>query len=204
MTLVNRRDLTFVAFGDSVTLGARAKSGATPGVADWETFHYRTWNRLLQSRRAGTRNAGVGGDDTALALTRFSADVLAYRPDLVTVMFGINDSWHDAGAGVGAPRVALSAYETNLTSIVSQLMDAGARVLVCTPNKMSDAPRDADMAPYVVKARDVAAATGASLVDVYAAFDANPSFAADWLLDSMHPRGTGHAQIASLIAVAVP
>jgi hypothetical protein len=76
-----------VAFGDSVTLGVR------PGVTEYQTFRYLLQERLKQQGLdVEVVNAGVGGDNTRTALARLDRDVLSERPELVIVMFGVNDA----------------------------------------------------------------------------------------------------------------
>ena len=189
-------DVHLVAFGDSVTLGTRAAAPPTPGIADWQAFGAR-YADVLRSRGRWVwyGNAGVGADHTTLGLARLATDVLVKRPSLVTVMFGINDSWHDSGAGVGAPRVALSTYEANITSMVAQIRALAAEVILMTPNRLTDAARNTDMLPYVASVTALASSLGTPLADAYTTVNGT----AAWMLDSIHPNGTGHAQIAALL-----
>ena len=76
-----------VCFGDSVTgvyyhTGGRRAYTAMVGVALSGAFP-----------KAGVTaiNAGISGNTTADGLKRMQKDVLAHKPDLVTVMFGLND-----------------------------------------------------------------------------------------------------------------
>ncbi|HID23810.1 MAG TPA: hypothetical protein EYP14_15630, partial [Planctomycetaceae bacterium] len=61
-----------VAFGDSVTRGVR------PGVREYQTFRYLLQRKLCdRGWRVEVINAGIGGDNTARALTRLDRDVLS-------------------------------------------------------------------------------------------------------------------------------
>lgn len=192
------RDIILVVVGDSVTLGERAPAPPTPGIADWEAFGAR-YADVLRSRGRWVwySNAGVGADNTTLMLARLATDVLVKRPSLVTIMAGINDSWHDSGAGVGAPRVELGTYESNITSMVQQIRAVGGHVILMTPNKLTDASRNTDMLPYVSSMMALAASLDLPLADAYTAVNGT----AAWMLDSIHPNGAGHEQIAALLDV---
>jgi len=172
-------------------------------------------------------NAGAGGDTTESGRARCEADVLATDPDLVIIQLGINDAavdvWRDPPAT--ASRVPLDRYRENLESFVDTLQARGARVILMTPNRIrwSDQtralygkppydPADPDgfavtMPPYVEAVRQVAAAKGVTLIDVWAAYqeyDAVEGQSMDeLLLDGMHPNAAGHRLVADRLLAAV-
>jgi acyl-CoA thioesterase-1 len=102
-----------VALGDSLTAGL--------GVASDEAYP-----ALLEARarKAGfdyrVVNAGVSGDTSAGGLRRLDW-ILRSRPDVVIVALGSNDGLR------GQP---IAALRDNLTTIVTRLRAAGARVLL--------------------------------------------------------------------------
>jgi acyl-CoA thioesterase I len=102
-----------VALGDSLTAGL--------GVASDEAYP-----ALLEARarKAGfdyrVVNAGVSGDTSAGGLRRLDW-VLRSRPDVVIVALGSND---------GLRGLPVAALRDNLTTIVTRLRAAGARVLL--------------------------------------------------------------------------
>jgi acyl-CoA thioesterase I len=104
---------TIVALGDSLTAGL--------GVASDEAYP-----ALLEARarKAGfdyrVVNAGVSGDTSAGGLRRLDW-VLRSRPDVVIVALGSND---------GLRGLPVAALRDNLTTIVTRLRAAGARVLL--------------------------------------------------------------------------
>lgn len=201
---------TIVAFGDSTTA---ARQGVTVYAA------------LLESALAGASviNAGVPGDTTAESARRFEKDVLARKPDLVIIQFGINDAMVDVWKRppATAPRVAPEAYRRNLDAFVSALRRGGARVILMTPNPLRWTPAlkkrygrkpydpdDADglnvvLSRYAAIVRGVARDHSVPVVDVYGAFAKHGSQAGrsvdDLLLDGMHPGSEGHRIIADLL-----
>ena len=82
-----------VALGDSITKGVRA------GVGPEETFAAMS-ERALKAEGIGIEivNFGIGGERTDQALKRLDA-VYKLRPQVVTVMYGTNDSYVNNGAG---------------------------------------------------------------------------------------------------------
>lgn len=90
-----------------------------------------TWTRLVELsvrlRNPGWQltfiNAGVGGNTAEDALERLDVDVLAHRPDVVFVNFGMNDASYPEGSS-GA------AFEKNMTALLDRLAAAKVRRVV--------------------------------------------------------------------------
>jgi lysophospholipase L1-like esterase len=68
-------------------------------------------------------NAGTGGHTAADGLARLDTDVLAHRPTVVVVNFGMNDAGYPDGSD-GA------AFEKNMGAIFDRLKAGGVRVVV--------------------------------------------------------------------------
>src|SRR5690606_5814812 len=115
-----------VCFGDSIT-----------GVY-YHTGSKRAWPELLglalrQARPAAQLevvNAGLSGNTTAQALARIERDVIAHQPHLVVAMFGMND----------VARLPLRDFEANLARIADRCRAAGAEMVFCTPNSVTENP----------------------------------------------------------------
>jgi len=86
--LREQKQFTLVYFGDSVTMG-----GDVPNDLRFP----RRLNGWLQKQypqiRFNCPNSSIGGTNSTCGRERFAADVLAYHPDAVTVMFPLNDHW---------------------------------------------------------------------------------------------------------------
>ena len=124
---------TIVAFGDSTT-APRGTLVVYPNLLQNEL--------IVRDRPVRVINAGIGGNTTHAALARLAAEVLAHRPDLVVVQFGINDSAVDVWKNPPAvePRVPLEQFEANLRGIVQTLRARSAKVILMTPNPLCGAP----------------------------------------------------------------
>lgn len=75
-------------------------------------------------------NAGISGDTSWNGLTRLERDVLSFRPDLVTVCYGLND----AGWGEGK----IDEYEKSMRGIFEGIKASGAEAIFLTPSLRSD------------------------------------------------------------------
>ena len=181
-----------VCFGDSVT-GVYYHSGSRRAYTDM------LGHALKQShRRANVTmvNAGISGHTTVNALARIETDVLAHKPTLVTVMFGLNDM----------TRVPLETYQENLVTIIRKCRAVGAELVLCTPNNVIDtSSRPTEkLLEYCQVVRQVARDQDVALWDCYNAFEQlrrRDAFAWRMLMsDEIHPNMDGHKRIAEGMA----
>jgi lysophospholipase L1-like esterase len=168
-----------VCFGDSVTAGY--------GVPEGQSY----------CDRFGGIDAGVGGDTTRTGRLRFQRDVLARRPDVVTIAFGLGDSYFDAR------NVPLSEYRANIRYFVETLKDRGIRPILVTPNVTMRYWANISVWPYVQELRSVAHNQKVDLVDAYREFAETVVTGIGYnqlLMDEVHPNVVGHDIIAALLA----
>lgn len=192
-----------VCLGDSITKGYR------PGVNDDDAFPALVEAGLRQKGMAvDVLNVGIGGETSTAGLARLSGAVLAQKPQMVTIMYGANDSYIDKGKS--APRVSLDQYRQNLLEIVKQVKAVGAEPILMTTNRYGDrhAPDGAGkhpngiMAEYMEVCREVARTTKCTLIDHQQAWIDSAKSGVDiekWMTDSVHPNKPGHADLAQRI-----
>lgn len=127
-----------IAFlGDSITAGgARGPAG---------------YCRLVISglRSAGVKAtmipAGISGHKSNQMLARLERDVLAKKPDWMTLSCGVNDVWH------GKRGVLLDQYKKNITEIVEKVQARGIQVMILTSTMIREDQGNAlnkQLAPY--------------------------------------------------------
>ena len=214
--------IRIVVFGDSTTASYQ----------DWAPGITRVYGDCLPGElaaggiEANVINAGIGDTTTREAVRRLDRDVLAHRPAVVVVQFGINDSWIDVDEGRREPRLTRQEYRDNLRTIVRRSRAAGALVVLMTPNPMRwgdpyyedyfrrvpglldvDAPRGIDrlLDVYAEDLRRVAREDQVPLVDVFSAFEAYGATPGqsigDILLqgDGIHPNEAGQDLVCRLL-----
>src|SRR5690242_1077181 len=115
-----------VCLGDSVT-GVYYHTGGRRAYPEMLELALR---KAFPGSDVSVINAGISGNSTSDALKRLERDVLAHRPHLVTVMFGLNDM----------VRVPKDEFQTNLTTIITKCRAIGAEVVLCTPNSVLETP----------------------------------------------------------------
>jgi sialidase-1 len=200
-----------VMFGDSTT-------AERPGTVE-KVYSERVQDSLKGIAPAlSVHNAGVPSSTTTNARDRLARDVLAYKPCVVVIQFGINDAavdvWRDPPATL--PRVSLTDYEENLRSIIAALRQQKAKPVLMTTNptrwtpklrelygKPPYRPQDIDgfdaplLSRYNEVVRRLAKELAVPLVDMHSAFAAKN--VDKLLLDGMHPNDEGHRMIAEML-----
>jgi len=156
-------------------------------------------DRVFPRADVMTINAGISGHTTRDGLARIDRDVLAHKPTLVTVMFGLNDM----------TRVPLEEYRENLKTIIDKARSVGAEVVLCTPNAVIDTPDrpTKKLVDYCDVVRAVGREKNVPVCDCYQTGDAWRSRDPQgWRLsmsDAIHPNMDGHQQIAELLAESI-
>ncbi len=193
-----------VMAGDSITDAGRGDTDPPYGrgyVSQVRADFTQAYPELALS----WENRGVGGDTVRQLAARWSRDVIAKQPDVLTVMIGINDVWRRFG---DRPLEAVPAdeYVSTLVTLLRQAQDeTGAAIIVASPYMLeadrSDPMRVA-MDLYGGLAREVANEIGADFIDVQAAFDRamEHSRGEEWTddrKDRIHLNADGHRIIAN-------
>jgi len=196
-----------ITLGDSITKGGRS------GVTAEQTFASLLQATLKQNQIDATvQNIGIGGERTDQALKRLERDVIAPKPDLVTVMYGTNDSWVDNGKTES--RLTAEAYEVNLRGIVARLQKAGIQVVLMTEPMFGEEHRkngageepNLRIARYMDLCRKIAKDKSTPLVDHFghwAAVQKRKVKLQAWSTDGCHPNPAGHAEMAHRVAQVV-
>lgn len=184
-----------VCFGDSIT-GAYYHTGSQRAWCDMLGLALQKSNPNANLQMI---NAGLSGHTTVNALARIDKDVIAKKPDLVVIMFGMND----------VTRVPLETYQQNMREIIMRCRNAGAAVVLCTPNGVSpNAERpEKKLDQYAGVVRSIAKEFSLPMVDFLKDWQALRSQdPIGWSLlmsDAIHPNMNGHKRFAELIAESI-
>ncbi len=196
-----------VVLGDSITKGVRS------GVTAEETFAAVLQRRLLeQGLDYDVINRGIGGERTDQALQRLARDVLSLEPQLVTVMYGTNDSYVDQGRQES--RISADEFDAGLRKIVAELQRCGIQPVLMTEPAWGSAARvngagehpNERLSLYMTRTRSVAAELSLPLVDHSAIWSTAAAEGTDigaWTTDQCHPNPAGHARLAEAMLPVV-
>lgn len=116
-----------IHIGDSLTCGVEASYGTIHNAAGaaFPYDHASTYQRVaFNKHNLPYQNMGISGNTSASLVARFTTDVLAKKPQVCVIWIGRNDI--DTG-------VAVATATTNITSLVSQCINAGIRPVLISP-----------------------------------------------------------------------
>ena len=146
-------------------------------------------------------NRGVSGNKIPDLETRWDADALAIKPDVLSLLIGINDYWHTKTHGY---KGTTADFESGLGALLSRTKSAlpSVRLVIMEPFVLKIGAVDGSWFPAFDERRAivarVASNAGATFVALQATFDraAKATGPAHWAADGVHPTPAGHALIA--------
>ncbi len=197
--------------GDSITDGGRDRDSKLPKptalgasyaslLAGQLGFEYAELNLSFC-------NTGIGGDRTCDLLNRWDADCIHLKPDWISILVGINNTWRRYDSDDPTSDVQ---FETELRELLSRIKnETPARIILCSPFLLHTddliARMREDLDPKIMIIKKLAAEFDAIWVDFDAAFSSeiprqNPAY---WAFDGVHPTIAGHALMAEAWLQAV-
>ena len=184
---------TVVFAGDSVTDCGRRTDPS--GLGDG---YVRELSDELGERRPAIVNAGISGNRAADLAARWSADVLAHDPSLVSILIGINDTWrrYDENDPT-TPEDFEASYRSLLDPLSCPVVLMEPFLL---PVKDGQEEWREDLDPKLEVVRKLAVEYGAILLptDVELTKQAASAGAATLAGDGVHPTAAGHRALADL------
>lgn len=210
-----KKDSTFIMIGDSVTdCGRKHPEGEdiTTGngwgdgyvnlVRGYLGAFYPEYNiRII--------NKGTSGEQAKDLVKRWEEDVLAYKPEWVSILIGINDVWRLFDAPhIKEKHVKVEQYEKKLRSMIEATLPVTRNIILMTPyfiepNKEDQMRKEMDTFGEVCK--KLAKEYGILSIDLQTNFDellknAHPMHLG-W--DRIHPNIIGHTRIAHEILCTI-
>jgi lysophospholipase L1-like esterase len=195
--------------GDSITdMGRNHQKGATPNdqAGIGTGYAWLAAAELLVDRpKAGLKifNRGISGNKVFQLAERWQADCLDLKPDVLSILIGVNDFWHTLN---GQYNGTVAVYERDFNALLQRTRKAlrGTKFIICEPFVLRCGSVNEKWFPefdhYRAAARRVADARGAIFIPFQAMFDEAVKYAAPshWSADGVHPTAAG----ASLMAHA--
>ncbi len=192
--------------GDSITDAGRTRDTASqPNVqsALGRGYAWLAASGLLVQRGGDCTvfNRGISGHKVFQLQKRWERDCLALKPNLVSILIGVNDIWHTKN---GKYDGTIEIYERDYLALLEETRAKlpGVRLVVCEPFVLRCGAVDESWFPefdgYRAAARRVADAHGATWVGFQAMFDEAIRYAPaeHWAKDGVHPSPAGAALMA--------
>ncbi len=193
-----------VFLGDSIT-----QQGAKPG--GYVTLVRDALAKNEQTKSVEVIGAGISGNKVPDLEKRLERDVLSKKPSIVVIYIGINDVWH-WNRNRGTKK---EDFQSGLERIISQIQQAGAKVILCTPSTIGEKPDgsnefDKMLEEYSAISRKIAEEKHIPLLDLRKAFishlkEHNKDNAAKGVLtgDGVHLNAAGNQFVAAKMLAAL-
>jgi lysophospholipase L1-like esterase len=209
MQFQDKTRLLFI--GDSITDGGRVREAVNSSDEGLGGGYVRQVKALLGAhypeRVIEVLNTGCSGNRITDLEGRWEGDVLALKPDWLSVMIGINDVWRQFDRPSIA-QVAPEKFESVYDALLERTRPGLKGLVLMSPFFLEPdrgEPMRAMMDRYGAIARKLADKHDAVFADVQAAFDAYLAERHTLTLcaDRVHPNSIGHAVIARAFLDAV-
>lgn len=192
--------------GDSITDAGRSRKDtkANSGSALGRGYPFHLGGQLLADHPGADMkvyNRGISGNKVPDLDARWQQDALDLKPDLVSILVGVNDIWHMLG---GRYDGTVEDYENGFAALLKRTREAlpEVRLVVCEPFVLRcGAVNDGWFPEFDLRraaAKRVSTAAGATWVPFQSMFDAVAEISgpAYWAGDGVHPSLAGHALMA--------
>lgn len=196
-----RQKILFI--GDSITDALRREKTYAPLGCGYVHFAGYFLQAKFPELDLQIENRGISGDTTRELLARWKEDCLDLRPDVVSILVGINDLWRGYKPVLDPNKTPVppTEYEDNLRQMLSEVQRLGSRLILMEPfyfcRDLQD-PMRRGLDAYLDVVHRLARDYRALLVPLQKAYGQLSSQVPDerWSEDRVHPSMWAHAWIA--------
>lgn len=149
-------------------------------------------------------NRGISGNRVVDLYARIKADIINLAPDVMSVLIGVNDVWHEFAPspnGVDAEKF-YKIYDMLIEEVRAAFPDIKIMImepfaLKCTATEMHWPDFDTEVKKRAEMAKKLSEKHGLIFIPLQAGFDelAKKECAGYWLADGVHPTAMGHEYI---------
>lgn len=193
---------TILFTGDSITDCGRCEVGVSKLGNGYVSFAAAELLKRYSQLDLNIINTGISADTTRDLLGRWEADCIDRKPDILSILIGINDLWRCYDPARSADAVAVDEYETNYRKMLTRVKDELNCQLVliepfmfCT-NTSNETFKG--LRSYIDVANKLADEFNAILVPLQQLLDIDLQEipAEKWSSDMVHPETWAHEWIA--------
>jgi lysophospholipase L1-like esterase len=193
---------TLLFIGDSITDARRDKQIALPNITEGLGYGYvrNIADYLLpkeEYKNLSIYNRGVSGNRTVDLANRWAQDCLNLKPDVISILVGINDLNYN---------VTASDFYKNFRNILNttRTLLPNARVVICEPFLLPNIANYAKLQETFHEFRKIVRILSKDFKTVFIPYyqhfvnmskDNSPS---DWLSDGVHPTAAGISLLSSV------
>ena len=150
-------------------------------------------------------NRGISGNRITNLRDRWETGFKMIRPDVVSILIGVNDTWHGVANGTPEEGVGLEEYERIYRQLLDKLKETfpEVKLVLCQPFVVEcGAVLRLNFHPDIDRRRDLARKVAEEYADVWVPFqdlfdelvkEAPPHY---WARDGVHPSLAAHERMA--------
>lgn len=148
-------------------------------------------------------NRGIGGNRIVDMYARIKSDAINLKPDIMSILIGINDVWHELGQNNGtSPEKFFTIYCMLIEELKEALPDL--KIMILEPFVLKGISTESSWKKFrletdkmIEKARAVAEKYDLKYISLQDKFDEACKLAPEacWLFDGVHPSAAGHELI---------
>ncbi|HOB21828.1 MAG: SGNH/GDSL hydrolase family protein [Firmicutes bacterium] len=194
---------TILFQGDSITDAGRSRENDAELGSGYAMFVASWLSAAHPQKRLRFLNRGISGNRVRDLKARWQEDCLDLKPDFLTIMIGINDTWrrYDRNDPTSAEK-----FEEDYRFILSQTREhTQAEIILLEPFVLPH-PQDRiswreDLDPKIHVVRKLAREFKTRLIPTDGLFASAAAFREPefWAPDGVHPSPAGHALIARAV-----
>ena len=198
--MILKPEMTILFQGDSITdVGRDRENDACLGNG-YPHFVAAALRAEFPNYNLNFINRGISGDTSALMLARWEEDCIDLKPDLVSVLIGINDTWRRYDS---ATITTAQQYEDNYRAALRRIREALGNIPIVIlepfllPFVEDKKHYREDLDPKIQVARNLAKEFNATYIPLDGIF-AQQAIASEskiWSADGVHPTDAGHMLI---------
>ena len=121
-------------YGDSITDAGRNRTEGAGNDALGTGYVMQIAGRLFEKDPVGYEiiNTGISGNRIVDLFARIKADCINREPDVISILIGVNDVWHEIGNRNG---VSLDKFKVVYKMLLLEIMEAlpNVKIILCEP-----------------------------------------------------------------------
>lgn len=149
-------------------------------------------------------NRGISGNRSVDILARMREDITNLKPDVMSILVGVNDVWHELSVGNGVDAISYEAYYNLLIGQIKTALP-DIRIMILEPFVLKGSATEEQWSKFrseVEKRAEISQRTaknfGLDFIPLQKKFNeaSRLAFPELWLVDGVHPTAAGHELIA--------
>ena len=192
--------------GDSITDAGRDKGNCHNMGTGYPKYAAELIKNAYPDVKFEFINLGISGNRTDQLFDRLTADAIAFQPDIISILIGVNDVWHRYGtSGIATTDAQI---ELNYKCILERIRnETDAKILMLQPYTEGD--KQAHMRADVERVKEIVNRLAEKYADAYVKTDdlmhadehyGTPDY---FTPDGVHPNVNGARFIAGLYFDAI-